>query len=186
MSRQQSFRWRSDIFYFKTNNVLVQQKNGNIFSQLPEGKKIDPVQLEWYEANKRILHKKTVSGTEITLKFLKENQQLTEGDILFEDENTMIVVEILPCHAIIIKPDSMVQMASICYEIGNKHLPLFYYNDELLIAFEKPLYSLLSSAGYDIEQGERKLIHPLKTTVAAHGHSETLFSKILKLTTASE
>ena len=61
-------------------------------------------------------------------------------------------------------------MASVCYEIGNKHLPLFYENDELLVPFELPLFRLLEAQGYDVRQEERKLLQPLKTTVSPHAH----------------
>ncbi|MEI9933714.1 MAG: urease accessory protein UreE [Ferruginibacter sp.] len=81
--------------------------------------------MEWYETNKRILHKKTAAGRDVTMKFLKENQQLTQGDIVFEDEYTIIAIEIIACDVIVIRPKTMFDMASICYEIGNKHLPLF-------------------------------------------------------------
>jgi len=165
--------------------MIIQKKIGNIGSIDILEKNIDKVQLEWFETNKRILHKKTNTGMDVSLRFLKENQQLTEGDILFEDETKLIVVEIKSCDAIVIKPASMLEMASLCYEIGNKHLPLFYFADELLTAFEKPLYNLLLSSGYDVKQEQRKLLHPLKTTVSPHGSSsETLFSKIMKLTSS--
>jgi urease accessory protein len=165
--------------------MIIQKKIGNIGSIDILEKNIDKVQLEWFETNKRILHKKTNAGMDVSLRFLKENQQLTEGDILFEDETKLIVVEIKACDVIVIKPASMQEMASLCYEIGNKHLPLFYFADELLTAFEKPLYNLLLSSGYDVKQGQRKLLHPLKTTVSPHGSSsETLFSKIMKLTSS--
>ena len=148
--------------------MLIKKKIGNIKDYDVDNKFIDRLQLQWYETNKRILHKKTTSGKEIILKFFKENQQLTEGDILFEDSTTIIAVEILPCDAIIIKPKNDFEIAAACYEIGNKHLPLFFCDDELLIAFEEPLYNLLNAAGYNVKRGERKLIMPLKTSVKAH------------------
>jgi urease accessory protein len=78
-------------------------------------------------------------------------------------------------------------MASVCYEIGNKHLPLFFDKDELLVPFETPLLRLLSAQGYAIKQDNRKLLYPLKTTVAAHAHSNNgLFSKIMQFTNVSE
>ena len=158
--------------------MLIQKKTGNIIGHAAGNKIIDSVSIEWHEANKRIMHKKTTSGKEVILKFLNENQQLTEGDILFENADTIIVVEILPCDAIIVKPKTVLEIASVCYEIGNKHLPMFYLNDELLIAFELPLYNLLTQTGYDVQRGDRKLIKPLKTTVQAHAalSSDFLFS----------
>ena len=75
----------------------------------------------------------------------------------------------------------MFEMASVCYEIGNKHLPLFFENEEVLVPFEMPLSRLLTAQGYHIKQEDRKLIQPLRTTVSPHGN-ETLFTKIMKLT----
>ena len=99
----------------------------------------------------------------------------------------VIVVDIEPCDTIIIEPKNMAEMASVCYEIGNKHLPLFFQDEEVLVAYDAPLFKLLSAGGYDVQKGKRKLISPLKTTVAPHGHSsDTLFSKIMKLTTTPE
>ena len=167
--------------------MVIQQKKGNTNSTSISSRSIDWLELKWYETNKRILRKKTKSGTDVSLKFLKENPVLTEGDILYEDPQTIIVVTVLPCDCIIIKPTNMFEMASVCYEIGNKHLPLFYENDELLVPFELPLFRLLSAQGYEVRQEERKLLQPLKTTVSPHEHSgSSLFSKIMKLTTTNE
>ena len=89
----------------------------------------------------------------------------------------------------VIKPKSMYDMAYACYEIGNKHLPLFYENDELLVPYEAPLYKMLQASGFDLIKDERKLLKQLKTSVMPHGHtgeSKSLFSKILTLTSSNE
>ena len=163
--------------------MLVEKKIGNVNSHSINNKKIDWFQLEWHETRKRIFRKQTVSGKDISIKFLNENPDLTEGDILFEDDNTIITVSVLPCECIVIKPINMFEMASVCYEIGNKHLPLFYEEESLLVPFDAPLMRLLQAQGYDISKEERKLLQPLKTTVAPHSDgNNSLFSKIMKLT----
>ena len=40
----------------------------------------------------------------LVLKFLNENPALTEGDILYEDDTSLIVIEIMPCDVIVIQP----------------------------------------------------------------------------------
>jgi urease accessory protein len=169
--------------------MLIKEKIGNLQSFEINNRSVDFVEIEWYEANKRILHKRSKSGKQFVLKFLNEAQALTEGDVLWQDETNVVVVEIKACEAIVIRPASMYQMASVCYEIGNKHLPLFYNNDEVLVPFEAPLFRLLSVAGYEPIKETRKLVNQLKTTVLPHGHVEnkqSLFSKILQLTTSSD
>jgi urease accessory protein len=168
--------------------MLIQNRIGNLRSSRVDQERIDWLELAWHETTKRILRKKTKTGKEVSLKFLNENPLLTEGDILYNDEQTIIAVTVLPCDTIAIKPKNMLEMASVCYEIGNKHLPLFYENDELLVPFEMPLFSLLQVQGYDVRQEERKLVKPLKTSVSPHRHlaGESLFSKIMKRATTNE
>ncbi len=167
--------------------MLIKEKIGNINFYAINNRKIDNLLLEWHETNKRILHKKTVSGKEVVMKFLNENQQLTEGDVIYEDDFNIVIIEIKECDAIIIRPKTMFEMAAVCYEIGNKHLPVFYQQDEILVAYEEPLFRQLSSTGYDVTRGIRKLLNPLKTSVASHSHrsGDTLFSKIMKLSNPS-
>lgn len=162
--------------------MLIQEKIGHINSFQINNQTIDLLQLEWYEARKRILRKQTSSGKEILLKFLNENPELTEGDVLYADEITIILVSILPCNCIVMQPKNMFEMASMCYEIGNRHLPLFYESDELMVPFETPLFNLLSVQGYAVLQEERKLPKPLKTTIAPHtvGISDNVFPVSIK------
>jgi urease accessory protein len=163
--------------------MLIQEKLGNIESFTVGDRVVDPVELEWHETGKRILRKHTRAGKEVVLKFLREGPALARGDVLYEDGECLIVVGTLPCAVIVIRPASLFDVASVCYEIGNKHLPLFFEKEELLTPYEAPLFRLLAAGGYDTRQEERKLLYPLKTTVSAHAHSgSSLFSKILQLT----
>ncbi len=167
--------------------MIIKEKLGNIKDASIEDKIIDHVLLDWHETHKRILHKHSQSGREITIRFLKENQNLTQGDIIYLDDESIVVIDILLCEAIVIHPATMHEMASVCYEIGNKHLPLFLQENELLVPYEAPLFKLLNIAGYNVKQEKRKLINPLRSTVTPHGHTgQTLFSRILKLTSTPD
>ena len=133
--------------------MLVSEKSGNLKDIEVNDRLIDYLSLEWYETNKRILHKKTKAGKEIALRFLKENQKLTQGDIIYEDSKSIIAIDVVPCEAIIVCPATMYEMAAVCYEIGNKHLPLFFENNELLVPFETPLFNLLATTVVRIASG---------------------------------
>jgi urease accessory protein len=167
--------------------MLIQQKIGHIDAFDLRGRSIDWLQLEWYEASKRIFRRKTQSGTDIAIKFMGENSGLTQGDIIYEDQQSLIAIEILPCDCIVVRPADMFEMASACYEIGNKHLPLYFEENDLLVPFERPLFRLLTAQGYIVTQEKRKLLRPLKTTVAPHAHNnDSLFSRIMKMTHSNE
>jgi urease accessory protein len=162
--------------------MLVTEKIGNLEAFPLQGRTVDWLMLEWYEANKRILHKKTGLGVDFTLKFLADNPQFCPCDVLYADSHSVVAIDIKETDVIVIKPQNMKEMAATCYEIGNKHLPLFYQEDEILVAFERTLFTFLQASGYKVEKARRKLISPLKTTVAPHGNA-SLFTRIMKLTT---
>jgi len=164
--------------------MVVKEKLGNINAYEIKGRYIDWLEMEWYETRKRILHKKTVAGRDISLKFLTESPEITQGDILYQDEFILIAAEIISCDCIIVKPETIYETASLCYEIGNKHLPLFFEDDSLLIPYESPLFLLLTAQGYVVLRENRKLLQPLKTTVSPHADqgNTSLFSKIMQLT----
>lgn len=164
--------------------MLINQKIGSLNTYDSKGKAIDRLPLEWYECSKRILHKKTGGGRQVVLKFLRESQHLQQDDVLYADEQYLIVVEILACDAIVIKPSSMYEMAFACYEIGNKHLPLFYQDENLLIPHDLPTLRVMEASGLRPKVEKHRLTHQLRTTVTPHstGTGESLFTKILKLT----
>lgn len=143
---------------------------------------VDELQLEWFETGKRVLRRTTANGREIALRFLQEAPALKQGDILWMDEHTLITVSILPAEAIVLTPASMVDMAAICYEVGNKHLPLFLSGEQVLVPFEAPFFKWLDARGYKPVKENRILSNMLRSNILPHNHNTSLFSKIMQLT----
>jgi len=163
--------------------MIINETAGSIKQFDTANRTIDFLEIEWYEATKRIQRKKTKSGQEIAIKFLKEGQRLKQDDVLYADDHKLIVVDIIPCDAIVVKPNSLLQMGSVCYEIGNKHLPMFIQDDEVLLPFEEPIFKWLSASGYNTEKIFTRLTNIVNSTVQPHGHSESssLFFKIMNI-----
>jgi urease accessory protein len=141
----------------------------------------DLLLLEWFETNKKIMRRHTQGGREIGWRGLPV---LNDGDVLWMDDDTAIIVRIQPAPAIVLTPATMQDMATICYEIGNKHLPLFLQDADVLVPFEDPLFRWLAAKGYQPRQEQRVLTNMLRSNVMphAHGTGTTLFSKIMQLT----
>ncbi len=166
--------------------MICKEVIGNVESYPIGTKTKDVLNLEWYETTKRIMRKMTEANQEVVIKFLKEGTRLKEGDIVYEDDAKVVIVNILPCDAIQVTPRTIYEMGTVCYEIGNKHLPLFIQGDHVLIPYEKPLERLLVATGYEVTKTNCKLLNMLKANVEPHGHGRSggsLFSKILELTT---
>jgi urease accessory protein len=162
--------------------MLITERIGNARSFELRGRAVDVLDLEWYETGKRIMRKRTRTGKEIAMRFLKENPGLTEGDVLYADSDVVVVVSIVPCEVIVIRMGDLHTVASVCYEIGNRHLPLYYEGEALLAPYEEPLYRWLLAGGYEVAKDERKLLCPLGPTVTGHAHAGGgLLSKILRV-----
>lgn len=168
--------------------MLIKEILGNTAQQSLDKLTIDLLEIEWYEATKRIQRKTSNGGTDLSIKFLKEGQRLNEGDILYQDNEKAIVVHIKPCDAIVIKPKTMLQMGTVCYEIGNKHMPLFIQEELVLMPFEMPMFRWLEASGYEPLKEEHQLLNLLKSNVEPHGHSgsTSLFSKIINIASKNE
>lgn len=167
------------------SNMIIEQKAGTLQDTNIGSRAIDYLRLEWFETTKRIQRRKTESGREIAIRFLKEGQRLSQNDIVFMDEQVAIVVDINPCDAIEVSPKSLLEMGTVCYEIGNKHLPLFIQDDLVLMPFEEPIYKWLNAKGFNATKVHTKLLNLLNSTVQPHTHplgiGGSLFSKIMGL-----
>jgi urease accessory protein len=145
--------------------MIVESILGNLSTFDIEDRKIDYVDIQWYEVNKKILKKDSKAGKEIGIK-IKGEQKLKHNDILYCDSREIIAVNVPKCEAILIKPKSIEEMGKICYEIGNKHVPLFLFNDEIRVPYEEPLMKLLEKKGFNPEKVTSRLINGLE----CHSH----------------
>ncbi len=151
--------------------MIIDRVIGHEF-QLDSGVEIDYLELEWHELGKRIFRKNTLSGREVACRFIAENSTLKCGDILLHEGDKAVVVRVLPTECIVITPQSMTEMATLCYEIGNKHVPLFIDGADILLPFEAPMFKWLEDAGFKPTQQSRVLDQRLRSIVANHHKSQ--------------
>lgn len=164
--------------------VLVKEIIGNKATTPFSDLAVDLLEMEWFETTRKVQRLRSNDGTEIAIKLLREGQRLRQDDIVYKDDKKAVLVHVRPCETIVLTPSSMLEMGTICYEIGNKHLPLFIQDDEVLMPFENPMFRWLEASGYAPQKQERQLLNLLKSNVEPHGHSgsdSSLFSKIINL-----
>lgn len=130
-------------------------------------KRMDAVVLDWFECDKKILRKQTTSGMEIGIR-LKGDGHLHDQDVLYEDDEKIIVVEVRPVKAITFYSDDVNEMVQFAYLIGNRHAPLFYENQKLAIPFDKPMEAMLEDKSFAIEVEQVCLMHLME----GHTHHE--------------
>ncbi|WGE31673.1 urease accessory protein UreE [Actinobacillus genomosp. 2] len=150
-------------------NLAELKASGKIINQ-----QIDTVELQWYESERNILRKTSKSGREVAFRLLKEGQRLKHDDVVFVSESLVITIEIVPSEVIVLSPKTLPEMARACYEIGNKHSPLFLDGDEVTLPYDKPMFEWLQAAGFEPKKAERRLSQALRANSAqGHGHSHS-------------
>ncbi len=141
------------------------------------GYQLDYVSIEWYEAFKKIHKKVTDRGEEVGIRMDDSvlTRGLYEGDILYMDENRALVVHTPKCLVIRVKVDKAHphMTAKVCYEIGNRHAPLFYGDEEgtFITPFNEPMYQMLEKLhGVTVTKEIRRLNFDQRISAAVHNH----------------
>lgn len=121
---------------------------------------VDVLSLEWFEASKTILRKKTKGGLDVAIRKESASNPFYDGDIIYTDAGLAIVVKIQPCECLVVTPAGFGDMTAVCHEIGNRHIPVYITGDaEIVIEFEHPLYHILTKNGYTPKREMRVLYH---------------------------
>ena len=114
------------------------------------GKTVEYVEIEWHEAFKKIHKKTTDTGREVGIRMDDSvlTEGLYEGKVIYMDDGLVIAVHTPPCEVIrvTVKPDHRFMAAKVCYEIGNRHAPLFWGDtyDTFTAVYDEPMLAMLS------------------------------------------
>lgn len=132
------------------NDISAKQKS--------EGLKRHFLEIEWYEAVKSVLRRKTDKGLDVGIK-INSRQPMQDGQIIYADDSVCIEIAIKPCDCIVVVPKDMKQMGIICFEIGNMHLPIYIDGENKInVAYEVPLCDFLMRKGYEVIIENKKLL----------------------------
>ena len=148
--------------------MVIEKIIGNIKSFDVKGRKLQYVDLEWFEFDKKLIKKDLSESESIGIK-IDDDYKLQEGDVLFEDENRIIVLQMLPCDLTVVKVNSMKAMGRLCFELGNRHLSLAIEDDKVSVIYDQPTFEYLEKLGFAPEKITGKFKN--YTVCHAHGHS---------------
>lgn len=130
-------------------------------------KRIDTVLVEWFERDKKLLRKTTSFGEEIGIKIA---DTLNEGDIIFEDDEKVIVIEIAPSDLISVEISDIKEMGRLCFELGNRHLSLAIYDNCVKCPFDEPTFEYLKKLGFKAEKVHEKFEDYTECKGHSHNH----------------
>lgn len=130
-------------------------------------KTVETVSIEWFEINKKILKKVTSNGEEIGIKI---QSGVNDGDILFVDDEKVIIVDIIPTELINVNINNIKDMGKLCYELGNRHLSLYISETCVKVPYDNPTFEYLKKLGFDPQKVNEKFTD--FTQCHAHAHGE--------------
>ncbi|WP_394234391.1 urease accessory protein UreE [Niallia oryzisoli] len=117
---------------------------------------VEKVYLESAHLVKRIQRVTTDHGKEIGIR-LKQPRDLMAGDVLFMDEKNLIVVDVLSDDLLVIQPRSLKEMGTIAHQLGNRHLPAQFEDNDMLVQYDYLVEELLQELQIPFKREERKV-----------------------------
>lgn len=111
--------------------MLITEILGNR-SELTEselnGKKEERLVLTNLDLTKRIQRGTTDAGREIGLRLPSTFRELRDGDILSNEEDVLITVAVEPSDVLVIRAESIYEMAFVAHSLGNRHLQAQFFD----------------------------------------------------------
>ncbi len=153
------------------NNVI-----GNLSGGSYSNMEVDYVDVEWYNSCKKIDRLVTHGGLEVGFRLDEHTAAhgLRQDDVLAQMENKVIAVNILPCECLVVTVTDHHILPKFCYEIGNRHAPFFYGEQEnqFIIPLDKTIKVMIEKLGIPVEEKTIKLnFNKSISSSPSHGHS---------------
>jgi urease accessory protein len=147
--------------------MIIEKVIGNLNSIDRTGKHLERVLLESDALRKRIQRVKTDHGKELGIR-LKENKELSDGDILYMDENNIIAIQTLEDDVLTIMPTTIGQMGEIAHQLGNRHLPAQFEEEVMFVQYDYLVEKLLKELNIPFRREKRKLKQAFRHIGHAH------------------
>ncbi|WP_266205083.1 urease accessory protein UreE [Pontibacter kalidii] len=118
---------------------------------------VDVLEVEWHETPKSRMRRKTKAGREVLIN-RRDRGTFQDGDTLYLSDELVVILRIRPCDCIVLRPTTLQEVGTVCFEIGNKHVPIFMTEqEEVCVAYDGYLYQMLLSNGFAPAIEERVL-----------------------------
>lgn len=137
--------------------MIIDKIIGNLadFSKEEISKRhVERVNVESDQLLKRIQRVKTDHDNEIGIRLNKGADELKQGDILFMDDQNMIIINVKSDDLLVIRPKDMEEMGRVAHNFGNQHKPAQFENDEMLVQYDYLIEEELQEM--DIEYSREK------------------------------
>ena len=157
--------------------MICEKIYGKLDALSQGGRAVEYVSIDWDDAFKKIHKKTTDKGREVGIRMDDTvlTRGLSEGDVIYMDDSLVIAVHTPPCEMlqITVRPDHAFMTAKVCYEIGNRHAPLFYGEDaqSFRTIYNEPMLAMLSKLhGVKVEKITAQPDFSRRISAGGHSH----------------
>ncbi len=117
-------------------------------------KNLDRVLLYWDELGNRVIRKMTSSGIAVVIAFGR-GTRLKDGDILLEDEKSLLIVRVIPEEVLEITTSSLYEMGAACYHLGSRELRAIIEGSKITIPYNRDAELALQRLGIKFRRESR-------------------------------
>jgi len=174
--------------------AVIEELAGNLGDGHYDGLEVDYLDVEWHDAHKRIARISTRSGLELGLRLsdAASRRGLRQDDVICADGRRAVAVNILSCPCVSVEVSGRASLARLCYEVGNRHAPLFYGEsagegadsdsdagmdaERLLMPYDEPMFAMMEKLGFSPKKVEARLMPEKRISggcgpgTHSHGH----------------
>lgn len=148
--------------------MIIEKIIGNVDDVGIDGRHVERVFLSSDDLVKRIQRVTTDHGNEVGIR-LKDPIELIDGDILYMDDTKAIVLKVTADDLLVIRPNSIKQMGEIAHQLGNRHMPAQFEEQEMLIQYDYLIEEMLQRLGIPYSREERRVKQAFRHIGHKHG-----------------
>ncbi|AJQ45236.1 urease accessory protein UreE [Ureaplasma diversum] len=127
---------------------------------------IESIHLTNEEVLKRLIIAKSDLNNEYAIK-LEEGKRLVDGDVLANEDNKLLVVRLELADVLIITSHSIGNMAMIAHNLGNRHMPAQFSEQEMIVPYDYLVEEYLQEIKAQYERKKIKLKEAFRHCEAA-------------------
>lgn len=136
--------------------ILVEEIRGRLSAD--ESRRVERVALGWEDRLRSRQRVRTDSGTELGVA-LPTGHPMREDDILFEDEERVVVVAAIPEDVLVLYAESPLELGRLCYQVGNRHAPICVQDGRVLTPYDSVLEAYFVKMGVRCEKTKEAFTH---------------------------
>ncbi len=146
--------------------MIIEKIIGKIENFQVDGRAVEKILLDRERLSKP--HQKLrTEADEIFGLSLPQGCVLNSGDVIYADENRVVVIELEPEDSLAIRPKGHIQWARAAYNIGNMHQVAYIHDDCILTPYDVVLESIIQKLQIPYERMIRP-IDGVRATVSQH------------------